>query len=80
MRNSISVFLHAGGVSTVPVRRPGRTVCMYIYTPALGNCSMHCSISGTPDRNAASQRSAARSIPAVVRALLPTQRTKILLS
>jgi hypothetical protein len=49
MRNSISVFLHAGGVSRVPVRRPGRTVCMYIYTP-------------------------------ILRALLTTQRTKILLS
>ena len=73
MRNSICVFLHAGGVSRVPVRRPGRTVCMYIYTPVLGNCSMHCSTES-------SDRSAGRSIPAVVRALLPTQRPKILLS
>ena len=90
MRNSISVFLHAGGGSTVPVRRPGRTACMYIYTPVLGNCSLHCSTpirrigvphhAGPPDRNAASRRSAARSLPAVVRALLPTLRTKILLS
>jgi len=45
------------------------------YTPVLGNCSLHCS---TPKRRTACLPDLC--IPAVVRALLPAQRAKILLS